>query len=65
MSTLCTDTWPCVGQRVCTEDGRLGFVRYRGTVERASGEWIGVEWDDPQWGKHSGQVDGRSYFTCR
>ncbi|KAH7107600.1 RNI-like protein, partial [Auriculariales sp. MPI-PUGE-AT-0066] len=26
--------------------------------------WLGVEWDDPQRGKHDGTKDGIQYFTC-
>ena len=29
-----------------------------------SGVWLGVEWDDPSRGKHSGDHDGVHYFTC-
>ncbi|PWY80595.1 tubulin-specific chaperone [Aspergillus heteromorphus CBS 117.55] len=40
-------------------------VRYVGTVEGTSGEWLGVEWDDPTRGKHSGEHRGVRYFTCK
>ncbi|NXD79779.1 TBCE protein, partial [Halcyon senegalensis] len=30
-----------------------------------SGIWLGVEWDDPQRGKHDGTYEGTRYFTCR
>ncbi|KAJ3515736.1 hypothetical protein NLJ89_g1578 [Agrocybe chaxingu] len=30
-----------------------------------AGIWLGVEWDDPARGKHSGSKDGKQYFTCR
>lgn len=29
------------------------------------GEWIGVEWDSPERGKHSGTHNGVEYFRCR
>jgi len=51
-------------------DQRLSFdkalctVRYIGQVEGTQGEWLGVEWDDPVRGKHSGEHKGRRYFTC-
>ncbi|KAG9199810.1 hypothetical protein G6514_007924 [Epicoccum nigrum] len=35
-------------------DGQLCTVRFRGAVEGTKGEWLGVEWDDPSRGKHSG-----------
>ncbi|KAL4908324.1 hypothetical protein BDW74DRAFT_147252 [Aspergillus multicolor] len=44
-------------------DGNLCTIRYVGKVEGTSGEWLGVEWDDPSRGKHSGQHNGVRYFT--
>ncbi|KAL5611542.1 hypothetical protein BROUX41_000871 [Berkeleyomyces rouxiae] len=52
-----------IGQRLCY-DGVLCTVRYIGTVVGTTGEWIGVEWDDPTRGKHSGQHKDKRYFTC-
>ncbi|NXN12679.1 TBCE protein, partial [Indicator maculatus] len=40
-------------------------VRYVGSVPPTSGIWLGVEWDDPQRGKHDGTYEGTQYFTCR
>ncbi|KAL2794756.1 hypothetical protein BJX66DRAFT_303101 [Aspergillus keveii] len=45
-------------------NGDLCTIRYVGKVEGTSGEWLGVEWDDPTRGKHSGQHQGTRYFTC-
>lgn len=45
--------------------GHIGTVRYIGNVDNTTGTWLGVEWDDPQRGKHDGLKDGRRYFTCR
>lgn len=28
------------------------------------GVWLGVEWDDPHRGKHSGIHEGVEYFSC-
>ncbi|RDW65882.1 putative tubulin-specific chaperone [Aspergillus mulundensis] len=44
---------PWVNQRR-SYDGNLCTIRYVGKVEGTSGEWLGVEWDDPSRGKHSG-----------
>lgn len=53
-----------VGRRVCC-DGERGTVRYVGTVPPTAGLWLGVEWDNPDRGKHDGSHDGVRYFTCR
>ena len=45
-------------------DGSLCTVRYVGEVAGTSGQWLGVEWDDPTRGKHSGEHKGVRYFTC-
>ncbi|CDQ89565.1 unnamed protein product [Oncorhynchus mykiss] len=29
------------------------------------GLWLGVEWDNPDRGKHNGSHEGVHYFTCR
>jgi len=52
-----------LGQRIETE-GFRGTVRFLGQVPGTSGEWIGVEWDDVQRGKHSGENKGVQYFQC-
>jgi dynactin complex subunit len=46
-------------------DGQLCTVRFRGAVEGTKGEWLGVEWDDPSRGKHSGEHQGHRYFKCK
>ncbi|CAO3574184.1 unnamed protein product [Mortierella alpina] len=53
-----------VGQRIESEYHR-GTVRYIGPVPPTKGEWIGVEWDDKERGKHSGEHDGKQYFQCQ
>ncbi|NXE80674.1 TBCE protein, partial [Cochlearius cochlearius] len=40
-------------------------VRYVGGVPPTAGIWLGVEWDDPQRGKHDGTYEGTQYFKCR
>ncbi|GAD94585.1 tubulin-specific chaperone, putative [Paecilomyces variotii No. 5] len=52
------------GQRL-SFDGALCTVRYIGKVEGTTGEWLGVEWDDPTRGKHSGEHKGVKYFQCK
>ncbi|KAL1732491.1 hypothetical protein EV714DRAFT_206804 [Schizophyllum commune] len=54
---------PAVGTRI-SHSGHIGTVRFVGPVDGTQGTWIGVEWDDPSRGKHSGTKDGVSYFTC-
>ncbi|ETN44738.1 uncharacterized protein HMPREF1541_10408 [Cyphellophora europaea CBS 101466] len=45
-------------------DGNLCTVRYHGPLEGTSGEWLGVEWDDPTRGKHDGSHKGKRVFQC-
>ncbi|KAL7283642.1 hypothetical protein ACG7TL_003078 [Trametes sanguinea] len=54
---------PAIGTRLC-HSGHLGTIRYVGPVESTPGVWLGVEWDDPNRGKHDGVKDGKRYFTC-
>lgn len=54
---------PAVGQRR-SFDGHLSTIRYVGTVQGTTGDWLGVEWDDASRGKHSGEHKGVRYFTC-
>ncbi|KAE8375150.1 hypothetical protein BDV26DRAFT_283726 [Aspergillus bertholletiae] len=46
-------------------NGELCTIRYAGKVEGTTGEWFGVEWDDPTRGKHSGEHQGVRYFACK
>lgn len=52
-----------IGQRR-SFDGQLCTIRYVGSVQGTSGDWLGVEWDDPTRGKHPGEHKGVRYFTC-
>ncbi|GAB1310154.1 hypothetical protein MFIFM68171_00364 [Madurella fahalii] len=53
-----------IGQRR-SYDGALCTVRYIGEVVGTTGTWLGVEWDDPERGKHDGQHKGVRYFSCK
>lgn len=53
-----------VGRRVSC-GGERATVRYVGPVPPTLGMWFGVEWDDPQRGKHDGSHEGLQYFSCR
>ncbi|KAG2020004.1 tubulin-specific chaperone e [Coprinopsis cinerea AmutBmut pab1-1] len=46
-------------------NGQPGTVRYLGSVDGTKGEWIGVDWDDPERGKHDGVKNNKRYFTTR
>jgi tubulin-specific chaperone E len=53
-----------IGQRLSLKH-QLCTVRYVGAVADKPGEWPGVEWDDPERGKHDGTHNGIKYFTCK
>jgi dynactin complex subunit len=53
-----------IGKRL-SYDNQLCTVRYIGEVKGTKGEWLGVEWDDPTRGKHSGEHGGVKYFECK
>ncbi|XP_041839020.1 tubulin-specific chaperone E [Melanotaenia boesemani] len=53
-----------VGRRV-SFGGERATVRYVGPVPPTAGLWLGVEWDNPERGKHDGSHEGVQYFTCR
>ena len=55
---------PNVGDRVCC-DGQRATVRFVGTVDGTNGLWVGVEWDNPERGKHNGTVKHKQYFATR
>ncbi|XP_029318011.1 tubulin-specific chaperone E isoform X2 [Cottoperca gobio] len=51
--------------RLVSCDGERATVRYVGPVPPTAGLWFGVEWDNPERGKHDGSHEGVQYFTCR
>jgi len=59
-----------LGNRIIC-DGFMGNIRYIGPLNKLSESqgveeiWIGIEWDDPNRGKHNGTVNGFKYFECR
>ncbi|KYG41903.1 hypothetical protein M433DRAFT_114914 [Acidomyces richmondensis BFW] len=51
------------GQRIELNDGRIATVRFVGTTSFQTGDWVGVELEDPT-GKNDGSVKGERYFDC-
>nr|XP_006122125.1 tubulin-specific chaperone E isoform X1 [Pelodiscus sinensis]XP_025039903.1 tubulin-specific chaperone E isoform X1 [Pelodiscus sinensis] len=52
-----------LGRRILC-DTEYATVRYAGSVPPTTGLWLGVEWDNPQRGKHNGSHEGIQYFKC-
>ena len=55
---------PFVGQRIKVH-GHKGTIKFIGQVDGVQGLWLGIEWDDSTRGKHSGEKNGKHYFTCK
>ncbi|KAM5235043.1 tubulin-specific chaperone E [Ctenodactylus gundi] len=53
-----------IGRRV-EINGEHATVRFSGTVPPVEGLWLGVEWDNPERGRHDGSHHGTVYFECR
>eukprot|EP00072_Mus_musculus_P061708 XP_011242649.1 PREDICTED: tubulin-specific chaperone E isoform X2 [Mus musculus] len=53
-----------IGRRV-EVNGEYATVRFCGAVPPVAGLWLGVEWDNPERGKHDGSHEGTMYFKCR
>lgn len=53
-----------LGQRLSYSNA-ICTVRYAGPITGTAGEWLGVEWDDPNRGKHDGTYQDVKYFESR
>ncbi|XP_037669050.1 CAP-Gly domain-containing linker protein 4 isoform X2 [Choloepus didactylus] len=52
-----------LGDRVFIAGQKVGTLRFCGTTEFASGQWAGIELDEPE-GKNNGSVGKVQYFKC-
>ncbi|GCB66508.1 hypothetical protein scyTo_0007889 [Scyliorhinus torazame] len=52
-----------LGDRVMIAGQKVGTLRFCGTTEFASGQWAGIELDEPE-GKNDGSICGIQYFSC-
>ncbi|XP_072827097.1 tubulin-specific chaperone E isoform X3 [Vicugna pacos] len=64
MTMTDTLTSDVIGRRV-EVNGEHATVRFSGVVPPVAGHWLGVEWDNPERGKHDGSHEGTVYFKCR
>ncbi|XP_060042797.1 CAP-Gly domain-containing linker protein 4 isoform X2 [Erinaceus europaeus] len=60
---LCAATVKCLLEHGANPAFRVGTLRFCGTTEFASGQWAGVELDEPE-GKNNGSVGKVQYFKC-
>uniref|UniRef100_UPI00358FE22E CAP-Gly domain-containing linker protein 4-like n=1 Tax=Myxine glutinosa TaxID=7769 RepID=UPI00358FE22E len=51
------------GQRITISGRKSGVLRFMGPTQFSSGQWAGIELDQPI-GKHDGSVRSVRYFTC-
>ena len=54
---------PSPGCVILLKDGKKGVVRFAGSTHFSSGDWIGIELEEPE-GKNDGSVKGERYFEC-
>ncbi|VDK75737.1 unnamed protein product [Litomosoides sigmodontis] len=52
-----------VGDRV-EVGGNRGTIKYIGAVQGYDGEWVGIDWDNPERGRHDGSAKGKRYFQA-
>nr|XP_056709127.1 CAP-Gly domain-containing linker protein 4 [Euleptes europaea] len=52
-----------LGDRVVIAGQKIGTLKFCGTTEFASGQWAGIELDEPE-GKNNGCVGKVQYFKC-
>ena len=45
------------------QNNARGTIKYIGPVENTKGSWLGIDWDNPERGKHDGSHQGRNYFV--
>ncbi|XP_061331362.1 CAP-Gly domain-containing linker protein 4 isoform X3 [Pezoporus flaviventris] len=60
---LCTGAVKCLLEHGANPAFRVGTLRFCGTTEFASGQWAGIELDEPE-GKNNGSVGKVQYFKC-
>uniref|UniRef100_A0A1I8JFQ0 Tubulin-specific chaperone E n=1 Tax=Macrostomum lignano TaxID=282301 RepID=A0A1I8JFQ0_9PLAT len=45
-------------------DGHFGIVKYIGPVGSSRDTWLGIDWDEPERGRHNGTHNGVQYFKA-
>ncbi|KAH9816657.1 hypothetical protein DFH28DRAFT_1160274, partial [Melampsora americana] len=55
-----------VGLRIILDHLHFGTIRFVGHLNEKDNQiWLGIEWDDPERGKHSGSFQNRSFFQTK
>ncbi|KAH9824670.1 hypothetical protein DFH28DRAFT_1116788 [Melampsora americana] len=55
-----------VGLRIILDHLHFGTIRCVGHLNEKDNQiWLGIEWDDPERGKHSGSFQNRSFFQTK
>ncbi|PAA62476.1 hypothetical protein BOX15_Mlig014713g7, partial [Macrostomum lignano] len=64
LATGMTGSSPDLLGRRIELDGHFGIVKYIGPVGSSRDTWLGIDWDEPERGRHNGTHNGVQYFKA-